>query len=568
MTDRPQVTIPARQYDDDRLTDIKRRLTELEDRQIVAKRGGGSATWSIVRENALLPGPGIAFDGQLVGFSGNTILTYHATGLIVSEHQPDQGGLIAALSSAVSGDIVVCPKQMVIQVTSGLTVPAGVTLAYANLAASGFSGVVLTLGTGAVAWQPRIRYIASGSSATGILADNDDCIIYEPDVEVSGGSSNNIALGLGQTVEAKELWLAPYTTANPAQYSGILFSQDAFSGGSVHWYRIPLPSNMNLNNLNMNSSGHNFFQIDQWGAALYVLGSDTTTNHWTFWELSNLAAIRADPALASSPTWTKIVEFGADSSAPQIHFAAGHIMNAIQPGGALRFMCSLNGVEGEQLVEYYNGTSSTRAYYVSGAGFESPNLGHDFLYSGTGYPETTSLYMYRIRDGVLIGGAGGSPSKDGNPWVWNRPGDESRVYSTYVTNVSGTNYNQVVEFVNNATVISNLDTWTLGSVPTITGAFGGPQVYVVKKNSGGALLSDDGLNFSALATWRYGVIYDKSLRGGGSLVWSAIYDVSLNNPVARLYDRSGNVLADLTGDFWSKLSSPLSTRIMGAMVVY
>lgn len=517
---------------------------------------------------APLPGPGITIDGLSVGLSGNTILIYDAGGAVCSEYAATQSGLIAALAAAGSGDIVLCPRQMVIALTAGVSVPDGVILMYANLSASGFGGVALTLGAGSVAWQPRIRYTASGSSATGILADNDDCIIYEPDIEVGGATSSNIAVGLGQPIEAKELWLAPYTTANPAQYSGILFSQDAFAGGSVHWYRIPLPSNMNLNSLNLNSSGHNFFQIDQWGSALYVLGSDTSTNHWTFWELSNLAAIRADPALASSPTWTKIVEFGADSSAPQIHFAAGHIMNAIQPGGALRFMCSLNGVEGEQLVEYYNGTSSTRAYYVSGANFESPNLGHDFLYSGTGYPETTSLYMYRIRDGVLIGGAGGSPSKDGNPWVWNRPGDESRVYSTFVKDVSGTNYNQVVEFASSTTVIANLDTWTLGNVPTITGAFGGPQVYVVKKSDGGALLSDDGLNFSTLAMWRYGVIYDKSLRGGGSLIWAAIFDASLNNPVARLYDRAGSVLADLTGDFWSQISSPLSTRIMGAMVVY
>lgn len=523
---------------------------------------------------APLPGPGITIDGLSVGFSGNTILIYDSGGAVCSEYAATQSGLIAALAAAGSGDIVLCPRQMVIALTTGVTIPAGVILMYANLSASGFSGSVLTLGVGAVAWQPRIRYTASGSSGIGILANNDDCIVYEPDVEVSGASSSNIAIGTGQVIEAKEIWLSAYSPAAAAQYSGILFSQDAFSGGSVHWHRIPLPSAMNLNDLTYNNSGHSFFQIDQWGLGLYVLGKDTGTNHWTFWELSNLAAIRANPALASSPTWTKIVEFGVTTIGGytvNIHSFASHIMNAIQPGGALQFMCSTSG----ECLATYNGALTGQVYSVSGAGFESPNLAHDFLYSGTGSPETNSLYMYRMRDGALIRTITGSPQKDGNPWVWNRPGDESRVYSTYVTNVSGTNYNQVVEFVNNATVISNLDTWTLGNVPSITGAFAGPHVYVVKNSSGGALLSDDGSSFSTLATWAFGAIYDRLFTGGGNLVWCRLTTLgtndrtALNSEVVRLYNRSGSVLADLTGDFWSVISSPVDgTRINGAMVVY
>jgi hypothetical protein len=148
-----------------------------------------------------IAGPGITVDGDLVGISGNVILLYDSSGAVLSEYPATQAGLVASFAAATSGDTVLCPKQIPIACTSGITLPAGVTLRDPNLSFSGFSGTGVTMSAGSSIFNFSIVFDGSGAVALGVLASGLSCSLIQGDVFVGGATANTgyELSGLNQT---------------------------------------------------------------------------------------------------------------------------------------------------------------------------------------------------------------------------------------------------------------------------------------------------------------------------------------------------------------------------------
>lgn len=136
----------------------------------------------------------------------------------------------------------------------------------------------------------------------------------------------------------------------------------------------------------------------------------------------------------------------------------------------------------------------------------------------------------------------------------------------YIATYSNTDGVDVRNALTN-TVVLNVPSGTSGQPQgyTIRSAFSGPHTYVT--NVAGALyLSDDGVTFAETGVgWARGYVFDAALTGGGSLIWILI-SIPASNVPARLYNRDGSVLRDLTGNIWSIMSG--SKTVYGAGVVY
>lgn len=148
-------------------------------------------------------GAGGSGSGELPpGSGGNRILLYRADGSALVEYPPTQAGLGDALAAASYRDTVWLPS-IEIALAAGCSVPEGVALVgideNALLSFSGFSGTAITLAADAMCYNFRVVMASSGATAIGVDARFANALVEQMAVEVSGGSTDNIAVWAGAT---------------------------------------------------------------------------------------------------------------------------------------------------------------------------------------------------------------------------------------------------------------------------------------------------------------------------------------------------------------------------------
>src|SRR5512139_1195957 len=239
-------------------------------------------------DNTTSAGGGLDNKIYLWPADGSTIMTYAAT----------QAGLIAALAAATTGDTVWLPS-IPIALTAGVTIPAGAALAAISensiLNFSGFSGVAVTLSVGSIAHRPIINFVATGTDATGILADAADCVVIDPVVNVSGATATNIAIGAGSTPGADEIWMLLYRIGNG--YS-IAWSNNFDFSDAVNdttWNAIESwPTGFDA------IASNRLFAMNYDGSDFYIAAPTK------IWRCTNVPAIRAAPA--TTPTYEVVLD--------------------------------------------------------------------------------------------------------------------------------------------------------------------------------------------------------------------------------------------------------------------
>lgn len=169
------------------------------------KFGLGSEIWDALRARTLnLPhdaGGNTIVGGDNFGL-GNKIILYDSDGLDLRLYPTTQDGLIEALGDSTSGDTGWLPS-VPIALTSGIFVPQkvaliGINRSQAALEFAGFSGTAITLAEDAYLADVSVHFVSNGATAIGVDARFAGARVFCPTVLVSGGSSQNIGVWIGQ----------------------------------------------------------------------------------------------------------------------------------------------------------------------------------------------------------------------------------------------------------------------------------------------------------------------------------------------------------------------------------
>lgn len=166
------------------LAEIKKRITDLEDRVFRSARGqpttGGAATNTTIINN-------IVSKAEL-----SRVIVYHLGEYYL--FNVEEAGVIQAGAKAVVGDSIWLPSA-VIPMTAPLTVTPGVALIgidhQAGLSFTGFDGTALTVGEDALLRSISLSMVGLGvADCVGVDARNSGAFVDDCDVEVSGGLTN------------------------------------------------------------------------------------------------------------------------------------------------------------------------------------------------------------------------------------------------------------------------------------------------------------------------------------------------------------------------------------------
>lgn len=151
----------------EKLTSLAKRLRPFINGQV----GAIASTGAYMQE-----GPGIDLVGNKIGLSGDSILLYKSNGDPIAEYPATEAGINSAFAAAVAGNVIVFPDNIVIAVTAGKSMPAGVSVTGANLSFSGFAGTAITMTTGSDLSNFNIAYNGAGQvSAKGVYANAVQC---------------------------------------------------------------------------------------------------------------------------------------------------------------------------------------------------------------------------------------------------------------------------------------------------------------------------------------------------------------------------------------------------------
>ena len=485
--------------------------------------------------------PPVAGEG---GALENKIYLWPADGGAISTFDPDEAGLIVALAAAVSGDTVRRPS-IEIALTAAISIPAGV-IDYpisdgAILSFSGFGGAAITLGTGSRMYFPVVRFTATGSDAIGIEAGAEDCLVYEPDIEVSGGTVTNHAINGGHTPTANEFWQMVLRTGfgHSIAWTTTLDFTDTINDTTWHaiesWpagFDSPITAGV--------------FAMRQDGSELYI-GAGSS-----IWRCTNVAAIRAAPATA--PTWSAILDSSSN--------IGGYNPLALQNLAWWndRLVCMMR-------------TTQTTSYY-------GEYLGGSWTWYAQGFDSSVDLPItYRVA-GIASGGAIDAMHVY-NPATLATYFDKScgfgaGNYQPIWRNFDPLNSDFITAWKAAAATTKIVGTsgtvlhdtgLTVKNAVGVSGANLGAQLYVVMED-GESFVSEDGATFAQQATWQAGRLLDATEVGGGGLAW--VRNITPDNGEALhiSLDRGATTI-DKTGDLFSVLSSSAGgLTICGAALVY
>jgi hypothetical protein len=145
-------------------------------------------------------GPGIdVVDGEQVGVGWDTILVVRGDGRPAVEYAATTTGVKEALRAANSGDVVWLPTGS-IALTSGITVPSGVTLLgmgentilnITNVATG------ISLGAGSTLANLKCSVVGTGTDIIGVNSTVHGARIRHVTITTSGGSVSNVGVLLG-----------------------------------------------------------------------------------------------------------------------------------------------------------------------------------------------------------------------------------------------------------------------------------------------------------------------------------------------------------------------------------
>lgn len=462
----------------------------------------------------------------------NKIYVWHADGSAIDLFDPTETGLNGAITTAVSGDTIWLPS-IDIPVAAAKTLPAGVAMRgishKAILTFSGFSGTALTLSAGSYIHGFNISMTSNGTTAIGVNAEVADAVINDMDITADGGSTTNIAIGAGVSVIVDEIWLA----ANGAISEHTVAWSNYTRNGSRVWNRVAsLPNTDTLV----------YFAVAADGSAIYLA---TGAVRWAY----NLykCANPKDP----SPTWTLILYNGYNTGIGTItQYFSYSFGNMIMTDTTL----SLVGCIGAQvwIMGEYDGTNWTWHAGGSEGGFEP---------QGAGYHSIVDNNFHLFDEAHAL--VETLPGSEDMVTIWHRAGAprylpisaSSRLY---------------IRIVGTSSIDIGADTIGKSYDTHIRGAHQGVQIYCVSNalggDSGGLWLSENGTTFSKIATWTTGWVEDDERTGGGDLIWIANVWTS-GGVLARQYDRAGNLLDDLTGNFDSIMTDTTQV-IIGVGIAY
>lgn len=457
--------------------------------------------------------------GAPVGGAGgleNKIYVWHADGSTVDLFAPDATGLGLALAAAASGDTVWLPS-IPIALTAAVTIPASVALTGishdASLTFSGFSTAAIVL--------------SANSIIEGFTLTHSDGIGF--DATTAGSKVINMIVSadqagtMGIDVVVDEIWVL--SDDQGGNYA-ICWSNYTRNGSRI-WNKVT----------SIPAGGPLDMAVADDGSSIYI----QMTSDSSIWQCSNPKDV--------SPTWTQIAYIGMSVPGGTITTYLGYSLGPMSiQGTTLVTGASLGGHNWDY--GEYNGSSWTWYYQGSMNTFGPSDVGLDsFCLERWIYDKNASL----IEDMRY------NPNR---ARVWHRTGARRYVINknTGTNQVSirlpGEAWVDIGAFTNDGQITESV----------VRGAHTGLHIYCVSGVSGHLYLSNDGLNFTDVATWVTGYVEDDTKAGGGNLIWIA-KSILQNATLGRQYSRAGAVIDDLTGNFWSLVSAS-AQRIRGLGIVY
>src|SRR5512139_4096422 len=487
-------------------------------------------------DNTTSAGGGLDNKIYLWPADGSTIMTYAAT----------QAGLIAALAAATTGDTVWLPS-IPIALTAGVTIPAGAALAAISensiLNFSGFSGVAVTLSVGSIAHRPIINFVATGTDATGILADAADCVVLDAVVNVSGATATNIAIGAGSTLGANEIWMLLYRIGSG--YS-IAWSDNFDFSDAVNdttWYAIeswPVGFDDTVTN--------RLFAMNYDGSDFYIAAPTQ------IWRCTNVPAIRAAPA--TTPTYEIVLD-----STDDIDIGGNNPMTIVAITWWNDRLCVILRTT---LSGYYYGEYLGGSWTWTNQGYDTTGY-RPVTYRVTSNRTGVALDTMHVYNPVTLAtyfdaacGFGGSSVQE----IWrNHDSGSSAFFTVWKANTATT------KIVNKDGNVLHDTGLTEKSATAVTGAVLGSMVFVVMQD-GELFVSEDGATFTAKGTWQSGTVWDTYLYGGGNIVWIDS-GISESGEVVHISLDRGATTSDKTGDLWSAIGATGSgLNLKGSQLIF
>jgi hypothetical protein len=154
------------------------------------------------------------FSGTVNLFSLDDVIKLK-TSTFTKLYNATASGVAAMIAGASSGNRAEFPKHIQIALTSGITVPTGVTLAQPNLSFSGFAGVGVDMGAGSFIENFNIDYDGSGqASATAIRANGVDAQLVRGNGRATNATTNTGILLRGNGASERIVATLIYGYAN------------------------------------------------------------------------------------------------------------------------------------------------------------------------------------------------------------------------------------------------------------------------------------------------------------------------------------------------------------------
>lgn len=327
--------------------------------------------------------------------------------------------------------------------------------------------------------------------------------------------------------------------------TGSHITYSSFSiGGQPVWANLALPSGF-TGPIVQSHYWDSILYISRDGSRLIVAGVRVSDGKSSFWECTNWNSIRNNPT-PPAPTWAERLTYDVTTYGGFVIATNGTFTNGqgeFQADNSFAFSCSWNSawsigiiaVDGS--VSVSNKTSASNNYGVGNNCYNDNNLvgGTSYVrnlagtvlysFTGTVFGTTENSSPYR---NDLGGGALTSYARDGFPGA------------------------------NKVAIRHSGGYFDLGSVVTNDWVIfrGTPRAAIVTAGSNISTnawkSTDGGANWSVFATWNFGALLPIKADADEGFLWGLYTAVTSGNVPVRLYDADGNVLDDMTGNWWTE----------------
>lgn len=368
----------------------------------------------------------------------------------------------------------------------------------------------------------------------------------------------------GLPSDAKEIWMLVNGGTNGIQ---ILWSGDFFNnppGSQPSWNAVAVPTGYTIPPLAL--SFNNAMQVCLDGSSLYVSGRDSgNSNRDTIWQLTNIAAIRANPATA--PVWSSILYVGQVLGIGTVTFNQTGSSTIIHVDGSNLYSITTIATSGTRYYSIYNGTAWTfTSMGTTDGGYESAHKNAVLRQGNTG----SNNNFVRVPNGANYGSTWqcsfGATQQD----FWGRYNSTDNYWTVYTkTNGSQPAY---FRYVNGSAEYNSTENTSTGvGMFILGGAYGGSYCYIESTVTGNFWITSSGAGFALFETFTTGSggrTLDAKLAGGGKLVRTQAVTTVGNAAVFINISRTAGAWSTMSGDIDTVYPRVASLNIYSTGLVF